>query len=434
LIIGTGGRVHIDTYAFAGKGVQDYHRSNGTGLVPHMFFRRFVLESGGLIRKHWFFWIGGNFAATQIDQNQTPTSTAAVYDGFVGYQWPHVQLYVGQYNAPFTMENVTSSRWLDFMERALTIRTIATPYNKDFGITLWGATGEGVAPLEYQIGLLGGDGMNRPNVDNRADVMGRFIVRPLAGASGALGRTHVGVSGRAGSRDDAYVMYDAPVLSTPGGYAFWSPSYKADDGADIHVHPSGNAFAGAAEIYLPFERWDLKGEAVYVNEGRREADAKDRTATLRQGELTGWGGYAQLSWWPMGSVRVNGHPAGRYIGLRPPKDRGSEFPFGLQLLLRAEMMRLSYDSNARSPQIADGNLSKATNDIAVNALQLAANYWATKHVRVTAEYSLYHFGGDPPAAGASASNQAAAPGAKTSTPDPSANLLHEISFRLGLAL
>ena len=79
-------------------------------------------------------------------------------------------------------------------------------------------------------------------------------------------------------------------------------------------------------------------------------------------------------------------------------------------------------------------MPKVTSDIAVNALQLAANYWATKHVRVTAEYSLYHFGGDPPAAGASASNQAAAPGAKTSTPDPSANLLHEISFRLGLAL
>lgn len=430
LIIATGGRVHIDTYAFAGSGAADYHRSNGTGLAPTMFFRRFVLESGGLVRKHWFFWIGGNFAPTQVDSEASPKSTAGVYDGFIGYQAEaqHLQLYVGQYNAPFTMENVTSSRWLDMMERALVIRTVATPYNKDFGVLFWGATKGGVAPLEWQLGVFGGDGMNRPNVDNRGDLMGRILVRPLVDATkGATHRMHVGVSGRAGSRDDAYVLYDAPALSTPGGYAFWSPSYKAADGTEVHVMPSGNQFAGGAELYLPFERWDLKGEVVYVHEDRREASAADRTTTLRQGRLEGVGGYAQLSYWPIGTPRVNGHPAGRYIGLRPPKDRGAEAPFGLQLVLRGEMMRLRYDGNARSGYVPDGDLSARTNDIQVNALQLGANYWATKHIRLTAEYSLYDFPGGP------GDNQAAAPGVKAKT-DPAANALHEISFRLGLAL
>ncbi len=436
LLIGTGGRVHIDTYAFAGPGTHDYHRSNGTGLVPNMFFRRFVLESGGIIRKHWFFWIGGNFAPTQIDANQSTTSSAGVYDGFIGYQaTPAHQLYVGQFNAPFTMENVTSSRWLDLMERALSIRTLATPYNKDLGVAYWGQLGEGVSPLEYQLGVFGGDGMNRPNVDNRVDGMARVVFRPLAKATkDPIHRLHVGVSGRGGSRDDAYVMYDAPALSTPGGYAFWSPTYTTADKTEIHVLPAGNQIAAAAELYVPFERFDLKGEVVYVNEGRREAAATDRKATLRRGRLEGVGAYAQISYWPIGTPRVNGHPAGRYMGLKPPKDRGSEHPFGLQLALRGEVMRLSYDGNARTGQVEDGAISATTTDIQVNALQFAANYWATKHVRLTAEYSLYAFPGSPPAAGAGATNQAAAPGAKASPADPSADHLHEISFRVGLAL
>jgi hypothetical protein len=61
------------------------------------------------------------------------------------------------------------------------------------------------------------------------------------------------------------------------------------------------------------------------------------------------------------------------------------------------------------------------------------NYWATKHVRLTAEYSLYNFPGTPVSAMSGARNQAMAPGARGGT-DPSARVLHEISFRVGLAL
>ncbi len=435
LIIGTGGRVHIDTYAFAGPGTQHYHRANGAGLGPTMLFRRFVLESGGLIRKEWFFWVGGNFAPTQLDSNANPMSTAGVYDGFIGHQWRFGQLYVGQYNTPITMENVTSSRWLDFMERALSVRTLAAPYNKDLGVSFWGATSDGVAPFEYQVGLFGGDGMNRPNVDDRLDGMARLLVHPLASRTGeSIHRLHVGVSGRGGSRNDAHVLYDAPALSTPGGYAFWSPTYTTVDRRVVHVIPSGDQLAIAGELYIPFERVDIKSEVVLLREGRREADATDRRTTLRRGTLEGFGAYAQVSYWPFGTARLNGHPAGRYIGLRAPKDRGPEHPFGLQLVLRGEVMRLTYDANARTPAVDDGDLSARTTHIQVSALQAAANYWATKHVRLTAEYSLYAFPGAPPSSGAAASNQAAAPGARATPATPSADHLHELSFRIGLAL
>jgi hypothetical protein len=57
---------------------------------------------------------------------------------------------------------------------------------------------------------------------------------------------------------------------------FWSPSYTTNDKTEVHVIPSGNQAAGAVELYVPFERWDLKAEGVYVHDERREAAATDR--------------------------------------------------------------------------------------------------------------------------------------------------------------
>lgn len=421
LVLVPSGRMHVDTYTFAGRGVSAYQRDNATGLKTNVFFRRFVLEMGGIVRKRWFFWLGGNFAPTTVDGAQASVSTSSVYDGFVGYMpTDHVRLYFGQFNAPFTMENVTSSRWMDMMERALIVRTVATPHNKADGLMVWGETSN--KSFEYQAGIFGGDGMNRPNIDNRFDGMGRFLVRPLM-TNGQGNRFHVGVSARYGSRDREFLRYDAPALSTPGGYTFWTPKYGSGAN-EVHIMPDAAQFSGAFELYAPFERFDVKSELIYVNEGRREAWASDRATTLRKGTFSGLGGYVQLAYWPLGSSHLTGHPAGYYGVTTLPKDLGKQDPYGLQLVARAELMRLSYDGDARSGSEATGSYA-VTDDIQVNAYQFATNYWATKHVRLTAEYSLYQF--------PSSDNQAVAPERKLDATS-NAEVLHEVSFRLGIAL
>jgi len=425
LIFMPAARMHIDSYAFAGPGVGDYQRPNGSGLKLNLFFRRFVLEMGGLILKKWTYWLGGNFAPTQVDANQAPLSSANVYDGFIGYvPIPQVRVYLGQYNAPFSMENVTSSRWLDLMERALCVRTLATPYNKADGLMVWAETPK--RTFEGQAGVFGGDGMNRPSLDNRVDGMARFVVRPLSGRRDALRLFHLGVGGRYGSRDPKFVQYDAPALSTPGGYAFWSPTYTTEQGERIHVVATGRQAAASAEAYLPFTRFDVRGELVYVNENRRETPETDKGRTLRLGALTGFGSYFQLSVWLLGTPRISGNPASAYGVLKVPNGPASEALYGLQLVLRGELMRARYDGNARGGA-TPGDLSRRTDDITVNAYQAGLTYWATKHVRLTTEYSLYRFPGGP------GSNQAVAPGVKSGAA-PDAHLLHEMSFRAGLAL
>jgi phosphate-selective porin len=432
LVLTFGGRAHIDTYVFAGPGVGGYHRGNGTGLKPNLFFRRFIFEFGGMIRKNWFFWLGGNFVPQNLDANQVPISSANVYDGFVGYMpIPTLKIYLGQFNEPFTMENVTSSRWLDMMERALSVRTLATPYNKAEGLMAWGETHE--KHFEYQVGVFGGDGHNRPNIDQYFDGTLRLLVRPLASRSDALKRGHIGVGGRIGRRNPDFVRYDAPSLTTPGNYAFWSATYGSGATQTV-VIPSQRQAAASGELYVPFERWDFKGEVVYINEERREALAADRAKSLRGGLFWGWGAYGQFSYWPWGSPRINGNPAG-YYGMTklPDGTTGSEFPFALQLLARAEIIRMNYDPNSRSGDA--GGLGNATHNIDVNAYQFCINYWMTKHVRLTAEYSFYQFPGTPIGnPSGTPDNQAVAPGAHSGGSAPDATSLSEISFRAGLAL
>lgn len=443
------GRVHIDGYAFAGPGVKDYQRPDadgkgraiGTGLKGNLGFRRFILEVGGSYKEKWFFWLGGNFAQSTLDFNQNPQSSAMVYDGYVGYEVdPLLRFQIGQFNTPFTMENVTSSRWLDLMERSLTVRTLGAPYNKDLGLMAWGTAPSGI--FDYQLGVFGGDGMNRPSVDNRVDVVGRALVRPLSNREDALGKLHVGGSFRYGRRDPDYVFYDAPAMTTPGGYAYWSPVY-GKGATETHVVPANQQFAAAAELYVPLDKVDLRGEFVYLNEGRREAFVNALWDNERYGRMKGFGGYAQLSVWLIGSPRVNG-PPGTYPVIKAPKTAGAPSPSGLQLAIRGEMIRLNYDSNDGTPTLEKGFLDKDTNKISVNAYQAALTYWATKHVRITAEYSLYQFPGtgvpsisrvgEFPDPGKPSTNQATAPGARANAFDFSATHFHEFGVRVGLAL
>jgi phosphate-selective porin len=437
LLIPTG-RLQLDTYAFGGPGVPDYQRSNGTGLKTELALKRARVELGGRILKKWYFWIGGDFSGGGLGGSETQNNGGTATDMFIGYEadkWFRIQ--IGQFDTPFTMENITSDKWLTFMERSLTVRALGNPYNKDLGVMARGESPQG--HFHYAVAATGGDGQNRPSPDNRADFMGRFLFRPFAGdAQNALQRAHIGVSGRWGRRDPNYVRYDAPTLSTPGGYAFWSPVYGSGAG-ETHVMPSNNQAAGAVELFVPYQRFDFAGEFVYVNEDRREAFTSSLGNTERAGTLKGYSYYVQASFWPWGEPRIAGEPASYPDPrLNLPKEQPPSSPKrALQVAVRWEQMRLKYDSTDRSfddagnpiPGVKKGSLDANTNDIKVNAFQLGATYWATKHIRVTAMWSLYQFPGT-----GGVDNQAAAPGQKANAKDPDAHVLHEFSARVALAL
>ncbi|HEX3851517.1 MAG TPA: porin, partial [Polyangiaceae bacterium] len=139
------GRAQIDFYSYAGPGVADV-----ASLKPTLLLRRIRPEIGGEFFHSWWFSIAGDFGVTKNDNGsgtnetsaatpgvaptatsgkyasaQTPTVSAAPTDVFLNYRaHPLFNVQVGQFDAPFTMENRTSDKYIPFMERSLAVRDV----------------------------------------------------------------------------------------------------------------------------------------------------------------------------------------------------------------------------------------------------------------------------------------------------------------------
>lgn len=113
-------------------------------------------------------------------------------------------------------------------------------------------------------------------------------------------------------------------------------------------------------------------------------------------------------------------------------------PRAVQLLVRWEQVRLSYEGAARGgapdPKGIDG-------DIRVDVVSVAANYWASRFVRLTAMYGWNHFPDSAPATASAAGGPVQTPSQRAVAPAnvlprgiddrarDTAHVLHEVLFR-----
>ncbi len=456
------GRAQVDFYSYAGSGISD------TTLKPTLFLRRIRPELGGEFFKSWWFSIAGDFGATNQDNPKgastetsaaapgtDPTAATAKYAGaqtvrisaaptdvFLNYRaHPLFNVQVGQFDAPFTMENRTSDKYIPFMERSLAVRDVGIPTNKEIGLMLWGEMKNKY--WFYSAGLFNGEGQNRLNTDSRGDVMMRTFVHPLASDKSALKDLQIGGSLRYGSRDTKWTNYDYPGMSTQGGYAFWSPTYTGSEGT-THIIPSGNQFGLAGEVRVPISNFDLTSEVVYINNHTREAQEgyQGSGTSLRRGDIHGVSYYVQAGLW-LGKRDVSGLPGYEnmtHVDFSKPDGPPAN---SVQLLAKWEQLHLNYDSASRAGTVDAKNID---GDIKVNAFSLGVNYWASKHIRVTANYVLNLFPDSAPTSATgtgtpvqSASNRAIAPGntlGKGVNDDArdNAHSLHEFLLRCAVAL
>jgi hypothetical protein len=115
----------------------------------------------------------------------------------------------------------------------------------------------------------------------------------------------------------------------------------------------------------------------------------------------------------------------------------------VQLLLKWEQLNTKYSSATRA-----GTLDPMANidgDIKVNAFSFGANYWASKHVRLTVNYVLNMFPGSAPTKATAtggpvqdSSQRAIAPGntldvGVNDEARDNAHLLHELLARVAVA-
>jgi hypothetical protein len=324
----------------------------------------------------------------------------------------------------------------------MAVRDLGIPTNKELGIMAWGEAPQKY--VAYALGIFQGDGQNRVNVDARMDFMARVFAHPLAGMDGPLKDAQIGASIRAGDRDPKSVNYDYNAFTTQGTYAFWSPTYGGSKGT-THVIPASTQFAAAGELRIPISIVDITSEVVGINNGTREAvEGYQATNTERFGSMKGVSYYVQFGVWPLGNRDINGQPGYEnppHVDLDKPD--APEPKQALQLLVKWEQLHATYDSNSKK---GDKDAKNVDGDIKANAFSLGANYWATKHVRLTCNYVANLFSGSEPTSPttmtdknvqtkdqrALAPGNTLAAGVNDSARD-GAHVLHELLFRVAVA-
>src|SRR5262249_3609161 len=159
------------------------------------------LELGGEAFQRWSFSISNEFGSQgtsntngRTEQSAAPAGTdptaataryapvqavspsANVWEAWINYSvCPCLNFMFGQYAARFWMRNSGGEKATTFIERNMPITSFVFPTVKETGLTAWGEIGEGKM-LTYAVGMFGGDGQNRAQIDNRFDWMGRIFV------------------------------------------------------------------------------------------------------------------------------------------------------------------------------------------------------------------------------------------------------------------
>jgi hypothetical protein len=416
------GRLQVDWYNFPARGDKPAGADSNGPKDPRpkdtLFVRRARVEVQGTFIGHFDFSIGGEFAST-------PATGAygTLTDAWVNVDYlPYLKLQAGQFDAPFTMENRTSDKFFDFMERSIAVRAFGVPSNKDDGAMIWGWLPKHLG--YYSLGVFNGDGQSFKNQDNNPAIIGRAFVAPLAwmnrnGNLRWIEDVWVGGSfwwqrnvnlGGASAPSSAGAQNDIPTMTTQGGVAFFNASYGNGTDAAMnpirsHLAPDGDTTKWALELNVPVKKVGLRWEFVdqsaslaqYSDTVNTAAASLKRSGPARGVKLDGYSTYIELYGWILGDVNFLESP-GQELPPKIKKFTWSKEPkWGLMLAAKYEFTNFSLSGLPAGP--VDAMTMMATKDPAegtytVHTFELGLNAWGTKHVRVTANYLFNYFDGD----------------------------------------
>ncbi len=376
-----------------------YARAGDTGANGGLRMRRAQAGLAARVGSPLHVVVAGEYAMapSAADSGGSVASRIAAADVFValapwGGEW--LTLQVGQFDAPFTLENRTRDGALDFRERSLAVRALGIPDHRDVGAMISGRFGG--HRLLYSAGIFNGDGPHFVNADDQYDLIGRAVVAPFSNtAGGAVDGVTFGASGRIGDRVNTVGL---PAQTTPGGMSFlgFAPYLAAPGGGaratSVQLRQVGRMQAFAGEVNAPIgHRLGARGEVVWRKSPLSEEDVSGVQAPVILGgaNLIGWAAYGELWGWVVGDDRVLGDRYG-IEPLLPSRDAGAG-QRALMIAVRAERLEeeISLEYDAANLNLHDPAVGRTR----VTAGEVAVSYWHTRRVRVMADYAFSHFDG-----------------------------------------
>jgi len=255
-----GGRVQADFYS------PDSNAQNDTFTM-----RRVRIHTKGTLFKNTEFKAEIDFGEGK-DANLT--------DGYINFtHLPFANIQLGQYKEPFGLEKLTSSRFVDFVERSIISDQIAP--GRDIGIMLHSNLFEGL--MGYGLGIFNGSGKNRRRDENDdKDVAGRVYVRPfMKSKNPLLEGLQIGGAFTWGKQEGEIKDISIPTSDTR--FVTWTKGVRSD----------GTRWRSGVELAWVLGSLSLKGEWMWMKwVDLRLLDQK------KDVDVDGW--YISASWFLTG--------------------------------------------------------------------------------------------------------------------------------------
>ena len=293
-----GGRLMFDV-AFIDDA--DYVAASGRANSPTgTEFRRVRLYTSGEIGKHVGYKVQLDFAGGETELKDVYMDLRNLRD-CAGCGFPDFR--IGQFKEPFGLEELTSSKYITFIERSIVTEAFAP--SRSAGIMAhdnWRGDQMG-----YQLGVFANQTANfstahDANGDSDLEthgwgVTGRYWWAPWFDCNCPCRRLHVGVS--ASYRTDMDSTARVRFRARPGIHLF---SHRAVDTGGLAAE---DALLYGAELAWVYGPWSLQAE--YMG-----AEVSGRTGTP---DGSFWGFYAQASYWLTGECR--NYKQGKFDRVKP---------------------------------------------------------------------------------------------------------------------
>jgi phosphate-selective porin len=314
-------------------------------IPDSVFLRQARLETGGLYEGRWAYRVQVDFRTNppgQSDGTLADSTGALLRDGWLEWRAsPAFTLRVGQYFAPCTGEEMTSSRFLELADRSPLVRLMP---GRELGVEAYGSLFE--EALHYFVmvsnggALVNDQGRSVSDANDEKELSGLVFVRPLAGLRLGLGGSISDQDGVDGSDFD---------LTTPELSVLWLNSTAGTfDGRRSRIDLSLLAYRGPVS---------LRGEVLW---------RRDDLEGSPEGELESGGWFATGSWFLTGETKT---PDER---VTPANDWGA-------LELGARLCRV------RVPNAFEAGLAGAGDSEGVTAYTVAATWWIGRHLRLSVD-------------------------------------------------
>lgn len=351
--IAIGGRAHMDYVSLDNKDQQD---------SSFDIKRARIYAQGSLYKNNEF----------KVELDFSDGNDATLTDGYINLtHLPYAKIMLGQFKEPFSLENLSSFRFVDFVERSIIANGI-TP-GRDIGAMLHASLFDGL--LGYGIGIFNGNGRNKKRDENDdKDVAGRVYLRPFI-KSGMPWMEGLQVAGSFtwGNQEGALGNIVVPASETK--IVTWNKTTISDN----------RRIRSGAEIAWVVGPFSLKGE--WMRTQWNDLQFAGRKADL---DVAGW--YGSVSWFLTGEKKnlkdgIFGRVTPRQ-NFDPAKlgwgggERGKGGWGALELVARIESFG------------ADRGIFKrgfATGTNRVNSFALGANWYPHNMFRISLNYVRNEF-------------------------------------------